>query len=439
MVRHQKDKGGLPLVLRRTANPDSSRRAFLGQSALAAAGAVVAPYFVPSTAFGASDKVIVGFIGVGGRGLQNMPPHEGRIAAVCDVDKNHLASGAKRVGDKCSTYGDFRQLLDRNDIDAVVITTPDHWHAIPTIAACQAGKHVYCEKPLTLFVSEGRRMVQAARENQVVVQCGSQQRSSPQFRLAAELFRTGALGKMEEVRVGIPKVNFTGPPVPDSAPPPELDYDMWLGPAPFRPYNQKRVHYLFRFFWDYSGGQMTNFGAHDLDITQLALGMDASGPIRVMGTADYHPEKWYEVPSKCRLTYEYANGVKVLLGQEQPDIRGGITFKGSRGTLYVSRSKIVSDPQEIAENAIKERGTKLGFGPATDDHHANWVDCIRSGKLPNADVEIGHRSATVCHLGNIAARTGRSLQWDPVAESIVDDSESAAMLTRPYRTPWKLG
>ena len=342
------------------------------------------------------------------------------------------------VGDICATFTDFRHLLDRKDIEGVVITPPDHWHAIPTIAACQAGKHVYCEKPLSLFVTEGRRMVEAARAHNVVVQCGSQQRSSPQFRLAAELFRSGALGTPQEVRVGIPKVNFDTMPVADSDPPPELDYDFWLGPAPLRPYNKNRVHYLFRFFWDYSGGQMTNFGAHDLDITQLALGMDESGPRTISGTAEYHPEGWFEVPMKCRLTYEYENGVKVLLGQQQDDIKGGITFTGSAGTLSVSRNKIESNPPEIAQQAIKERGTKLGFGPATDDHHANWMECIKSGARPNADVEIGHRSATVCHLGNIAARTGKTIEWDPVAETITNDAEAAKMLSRPYRAPWKL-
>jgi hypothetical protein len=243
---------------------------------------------------------------------------------------------------------------------------------------------------------------------------------------------------MTEVRVGIPRVNFQPPPVPDSDPPPELNYDLWLGPAPYRPYNAKRVHYLFRFFWDYSGGQMTNFGAHDLDITQLALGADDSGPIRVSGTAEYHPEKWYEVPMKCRLTYEYANGVKVILGQEQPDVRQGITFIGSAGQLFVSRNRMESTPAEIATKAMAERGVKVSFARSTDDHHANWLECIPSQKRPNADVEIGHRSATVCHLGNIAARIGQSIEWDPAQEKITNSAEAAAMLTRPYRAPWKL-
>ncbi|MGE0756722.1 MAG: Gfo/Idh/MocA family protein [Pirellulaceae bacterium] len=414
----------------------STRRRFLAQSSVSAAGAFAAPYFVPARAFGANERVVVGFIGVGGRGMQNAPPHEGQIAAACDVDKRHLAAALRRFGENCQGYSDFRRVLDRKDIDGVVITTPDHWHAIPTIEACKAGKHVYCEKPLSLFVTEGRKMVEAARKYQVVVQCGSQQRSSPQFRLAAELFGGGAVGQMQQVRVGIPAVNFRPPPVPDSDPPAELDYDFWLGPAPYRPYNEKRVHYLFRFFWDYSGGQMTNFGAHDLDIVQLALGMDNSGPVKIQGTAEYHPEGWYEVPNKSRITYEYATGVKVVLGQEQADIPKNITFIGSEGTITVSRRELVSDPPEVVQQAVRERNTKLGFGTSTDDHHRNWLECIKSGQRPNADVEIGHRSATVCHLGNIAARTGEALRWDPAAERIVGNERAASMLDRPYRAPW---
>jgi hypothetical protein len=183
---------------------------------------------------------------------------------------------------------------------------------------------------------------------------------------------------------------------------------------------------------------MTNFGAHDLDITQLALGMDNSGPTKISGTAEYHPQGWYEVPNKCRITYEYANGVTVLLGQEQPDVAKNITFIGSNGTLSVSRSKIESNPREIVEKAVKERGIVLGFKTATEDHHQNWLDCIKNGGQPNADVEIGHRSATVCHLGNIAARTGSVIQWDPVNERVVGNDQAAAMLTRPYRKPWTL-
>ncbi len=252
--------------------------------------------------------------------------------------------------------GDYRRLLDRKDIDAVVVTTPDHWHALITIQACQAGKDVYCEKPLSLTVAEGRKMVDAARKHHRIVQTGSQQRSDDRFRLACELVRSGKLGKIQEVLVGIPAVNFRGPAVADSTPPANLDYDVWLGPAPLKPYNEKHVHYNFRFFWDYSGGQMTNFGAHHLDIAQWALGMDSSGPVEIEGTATFDPTHTYEVTRTCRITYTYENGVRVVLGQEQKDIPQAVTFIGSEGRVFVDRKKIESTPRELVHDPPRRKG-----------------------------------------------------------------------------------
>jgi predicted dehydrogenase len=417
--------------------PRLSRRAFLATGAAAFA----APYIVPSRAFGANERIVTAHIGVGGQGIGNLNNFlkQGAVpAAICDVDKTHLARGLKVAADKghtCEGYGDYRKLLERKDIDAVVITTPDHWHALPTIHACQAGKDVYCEKPLSLTVVEGRRMVDAAREHKRIVQTGSQQRSDNRFRLACELVRNGRLGELKEVQVGIPRCNFDEPPVPDSDPPPELDYDMWLGPAPWRPHNRYRVHYKFRFFWDYSGGQMTNWGAHHIDIAQWALDMDDSGPISVNGTAEYHPQQWFEVTTKCRLTYTYANGVKLVLGQLQDGIKGGCTFIGSKGSVFVDRGKIVGTPASLVEEPLPENAARLY---KSANHHQNFLACMKSRELPICDVEIGHRSATVCHLGNIAARLGRKVQWDPVAEHILNDEEAAKMLSRPYRKPWEL-
>jgi predicted dehydrogenase len=413
------------------------RRTFLA----AGVAAMAAPYFVPARAFGANERIVTAHIGVGGQGTSNLNNFlkQGTVpAALCDVDSDRLAKAVKLVtdkGHKCDGVGDYRQLLDRKDIDAVVITTPDHWHALPTIHACQAGKDVYCEKPLSLTVAEGRRMVEVAREHKRIVQTGSQQRSDDRFRLACELVRNGRLGELKEVHVGIPRCNFDEPPVPDSQPPAELDYDMWLGPAPQRPYNKNRVHYKFRFFWDYSGGQMTNFGAHHLDIAQWALGMDNSGPVAVEGAAEFHPQQWYEVTSSCRLTYTYANGVKIVLGQQQPDIKGGCTFIGTKGKIFVDRGKIVGTPEELVKEALPSNATRLYV---SKNHHQNFLDCIKSRELPICDVEIGHRSATVCHLGNIAARLGRKVEWDPTTEQILHDVDAAKMLSRPYRSPWTL-
>lgn len=417
--------------------PRVSRRQFLA----AASATFAAPYIIPARAFGANERIITAHIGVGGQGTSNLNAFIGKgvsPAAIADVDSDRLAKAVKSVtdkGHKCDGYGDYRKLLERKDIDAVVVSTPDHWHALATINACQAGKDVYCEKPLSLTIAEGRRMVDVARAEKRIVQTGSQQRSDDRFRQACEYVRNGHIGEVKEVLVGIPGCNFSGPPVPDSEPPKQLDYDLWLGPAPQRPYNQKRVHYLFRFFWDYSGGQMTNFGAHHLDIAQWGLGMDHGGPISSEGTAEYHPEKWYETTMNCRITHTYASGTKVIVGQLQKDIPGGCTFIGTKGKIFVDRSKIVSTPDGILKEPLADKAERLY---KSKNHHQNFLDCIKSRELPICDVEIGHRSATVCHLGNIAARLGRKIQWDPVNETIVDDAEAAAMVSRPYRAPWKL-
>ncbi len=425
--------------------PMSSRRDFLRQ---AAGSAVAAGLFasLPASlarammagalAEPAHDQVRIGSIGVGRQGTYNLGRVLKNVVAVCDVDRKHLedaqATFAKATKKSCAAYSDYRKLLDSKEIDAVIVTTPDHWHALPTIHACQAGKDVYCEKPLTLTVQEGRVMVEAARKHKRIVQTGSMQRSSSNFRQACELVRNGVIGKVHTVKVGLPPVNFDGPAVPDGDPPPELDYDFWLGPAPKRPYNRKHVHYLFRFFWDYSGGQQTNWGAHHLDIAQWGLGMDDSGPISIEGKAHYHKEKWYEVPESFELVYKYANGVTLLCGKGQT---GGTTFEGDKGSIFVNRGKLSSTPANLIKQKLGDSAVHLYV---SNNHHGNWLECIRSRKLPICDVEIGHRSATVCHLGNIALRTGRKITWDPVKEEIVGDKEAAAMLSRPYRAPWSL-
>src|SRR5262245_28663142 len=388
-----------------------SRRRFL-QATAAASTVFAAPLIIPQRAFGANERVTLGFVGVKNRGMQNMDgfavigsgagKRGADCAAVCDVDSNVFASAVKRVeeaGQKPSVFGDYRQLLERKDIDAVVLSVPDHWHALMTVDACRAGKDVYCEKPLTLFVTEGRKMVEVARQTGRVVQTGSQQRSDDRFRLACELARNGKLGKLQTVLVGIPKPNF--PPaakaMPDSDPPSELNYDIWLGPAPQRPYNVNRVHYNFRFFWDYSGGQMTNFGAHHLDIAQWGLGMDASGPVSVEGSGVFHPEKWYETPDKTDINYKYASGITMNCKQV-PGVAGnlqGTEFIGEKGKMFVTRGKLTFTPKEVAEVYTVPKGESPNMR-----HVENFYSCVKSRKLPAADVSIGHRSATVCHLGN---------------------------------------
>jgi predicted dehydrogenase len=414
-----------------------SRRTFLAASA--AASTLAIPYFVPARAFGANDRILTGHIGVGNQGKGNLKAFLDHAVAVCEVDSERAAAAAKMVEEKngkCEVFTDYRKLLERKDIDAVVITTPDHWHALQTIHACEAGKDVYSEKPLSLTIVEGRKMVDAARANKRIVQTGSQQRSDARFRRACELVRSGRIGKLQTVLVGIPGPNNPNEMPPDGDPPPELAYDFWLGPAPQRPYNKNRVHYNFRFWWDYSGGQITNFGAHHLDIAQWALGMDNSGPIAIEGTATFNPQKLHEVTETCRIEYRYASGVKVILGQKQKDIPDGATFIGEKGEVAVTRGALKSNPEEIAKAEPAADDVQLY---KSDNHHKNFLECIKSRELPICDVEIGHRSATVCHLGNIVARLGRGIQWDPEKEEIVGDAEAATWVQRPYRAPWTLG
>jgi predicted dehydrogenase len=414
-----------------------NRRRFLATSALASP-LFAAPLVIPSSAFGANERITTGHIGVGGRGKGNLSSFLKNAIAVCDVDSNRLAAAKKMVEAKnpqCHAFTDYRQLLERNDIDAVVITTPDHWHALMTIHACQAGKDVYVEKPLSLTILEGRKMVAAARAANRVVQTGSQQRSDDKFRVACELVRSGHIGQVHTVLVGIPTPNHAGAPVADSEPPPELNYDLWLGPAPLRPYNSKRVHYNFRFFRDYSGGQMTNFGAHHLDIAQWGLGMDDSGPVSSEGTGTFHEQSWHEVSETCRITYTYANGVKVILGQKQADIPQGATFQGDKGTIYVTRGTLKVNDKTIQDPLKLETSVKL---TVSKSHTQNFLDCVVSRERPICDVEIGHRSATVCHLGNLTLYLGRKLNWNPQTEQFEGDEEANRHLLRPYREPWKL-
>jgi predicted dehydrogenase len=421
----------------------TTRRTFL-----TASGAILAlPAITYRNAFGAdtppSERVRLAAIGVGRQGMNNLRSLGKHVVAVCDVDTKHLAKAAAFVENeskqKPSTEGDFRKLLDRNDVDAVVITTPDHWHAIQTVMACQAGKDVYCEKPLSLTISEGRAMVNAARKNNRIVQTGSQQRSAKEFRIACEAVRNGAIGKLNRILVGLPGPNWVDQakkPVPDSATPSELNFDLWLGPTPVVPFNANKVHYLFRFFWAYSGGQQTNFGAHHLDIAQWGLGMDDSGPTTIEGSATFNKDGWFETPETAKVTYTYANGVPVhcTLGKGNPS---GTTFEGEKGVIAVNRGKI---DIKIGGQSVKPEDVLSGDVKLTvsTNHHKNWLDCLKNRKLPICDVEIGHRSATVCHLGNIAIRTGRKLTWDPVNEQFVGDVDAAKMLMREYRQPWTL-
>jgi predicted dehydrogenase len=419
-----------------------TRRQFLRKTGtVTAAAALGFPHVMGRAAelgSGVRAGVRIGVIGTGGRGSALMGSAVANVVAVCDVDRTHLARAAetveKRTGRKPAQYGDYRKLLEDREVDAVIIGTPDHWHALQTIHACQADKDVYCEKPLTLTLHEGRVMTQVARATKRIVQTGSQQRSDDKFRLGCELVRNGRIGKVHTVRVGLTYVNFDPTPVPDSEPPPELDYNLWLGPAPWRAYNKNRVHYNFRFYWDYSGGQMTNWGAHHLDIAQWGLGADETGPLEIEATAKLDPEKRFEVPVESEINYRYPDGVTLHCTQG-PDRKTGTTFEGDKGWVHVNRGNLETSPEDILAEPLPAGATRLYV---SKDHMDNWFECIKSRKLPICDVEIGHRSASVCHLGSLAIRLGRKLKWDPENEEFPGDTDANARRHYDYRDPWEL-
>ena len=403
-----------------------SRRDFLG----GLGAGLAAPYFLTSKALvaapAASDTVRVGHIGVGGMGSGHLRRYCNNAAypsvAICDVDTNHRTRAAKRVGDHCKTYKDFRDLLDQKDIDAVVIATPDHWHIPIAIAACKAGKDVYCEKPLTLTIGEGRELVKTVRRYGRVFQTGSQQRSSREFRFACEMVRSGRIGEIKTVHVSV-----GGPSRPCYLPaepvPAGLDWDMWLGPAPVRPYHHDMHPFRWRSFRDYSGGGMTDWGAHHFDITQWGLGMDGNGPVEI------HPP---QVTPNKKLTYKYANGIEVY---HWPGSCRGILFTGTKGKVEVSRGFLRTDPADLMRTPTRPDEVHLYKSPG---HARDWQQCMWTRQKPICDVEIGFRSVSVCHLGNICYWLKRSLRWDPVKEEFIGDAEANRWLDRPRRAPWHI-
>ena len=417
-----------------------SRREFLKGSSVAATAVAFAPIIVPSSVFGAnapSNRITIGSIGVGGMGTSDMKGFKGNpnaeIVAVCDVDAGHRREACKVAGlDPKSSYNDFRELLARDDIDAVVVATPDHWHVPISIAAVRAGKDVYCEKPLTLTIAEGRALVDEVRRYGRVLQTGSQQRSSDNFRFACELVRNGRIGKVHTVRVGIPGNNRTCEPTWTPEPVPEgFDYDLWLGPALWAPYHRQRCHYEFRFMLDYSGGQPTNWGAHHLDIAQWGLGMDSSGPVEIVGNGEFPTTGLFTTATKVYFEATYADGVKLICQTGGSNTR----FEGADGWVDISRGDLKTQPDSLKKEIIGPDEIHLY---QSRDHKQNFLDCIKSRKDPIAGAETGHRSATLCHLGNIAMLLGRKLKWDPVRERFLGDSAANSMLARSMRAPWRL-
>ena len=445
-----------------------TRRQFLKRSA-AAAALLGTPSIVPSSVFGAnapSNRIVMGCIGVGGMGTNNMmgfmANKDVQMVAVCDVEKgsreyDHWYNkggwlgrepARKRVEEYygrnketgvfkgCAEYVDFRQLLARDDIDAVMIATPDHWHAIPVIMAAQAGKDIYCEKPLSLTIAQGRAMVEAVRRYGVVFQTGTHHRSSEQhLRFVCELVRNERIGKLKKIITQIGGNNRTAPtgawqamPIPEG-----FDYDMWLGPAPWQPYHKLRCHYTFRFILDYSGGQVTNLGAHSIDIAQWANDTEYTGPIEIEDMGGEFPrDGLFTTATKVNFLARYANGVELICKTgDSPDLR----FEGTEGWIEAGYNTFSTYPESLNKSIIGPNEIHLY---ESSDHYRNFLDCVKTRKEPIAPVEVGHRSTTICLLGNIAMMLKRKLQWDPDKEQFVNDDEANRTLSRPIRHPWYL-
>jgi len=429
----------------------------LRRTAATTVGAAAFPYIIPASALGRdgvpapSERIVMGCVGVGGqgrhnmRGFMNLP--ETHMAALCDVDAAHLADARGEVesfyADRaasgsysgCDGYNDFRELLARDDIDAVMIATPDHWHGVVSIAAAKAGKDMYCEKPLANSVAEGRAVVNAVKRYRRVLQTGSHERSRDNARYACELVRNGRIGKLHTIEVNLPIDNH-GPidnqpvmPVPEG-----FDYDLWLGPAPWEPYTEKRCHFHFRYILDYSGGEVTDRGAHIIDLAQLGNGTDHTGPIDVSGWGDFPKDGLFNTAMNYKFEFNYANGVHMVCECKGPR---GVRFIGDKGWVFIHihGGNLEADPESLLREVIGPDEIRLGRSPG---HHKDFINAVKTRGVTMAPPEAGHRTASMCHLANIAMRLGRPLRWDPDHEHFIDDPEADRMLCASMRAPWHI-
>jgi predicted dehydrogenase len=447
---------------------DKTRREFLEQSiSLGAAGATLfaarptaATAASYSRVLGANERIRVALIGCGGMGRADLRDFlkvkNIECVALCDVDDSQVAKTIKEIAEPAAqkpglTTRDFRKVLELKELDAVIVATPDHWHALPTVMACQAGKDVYVEKPLSVAIAEGRVMVETARKHDRVVQMGTQQRSGPHYAEAVEYVKSGKLGKIRLVRAWA-YLDWKGetPVLPDGPVPEGVDYDMWLGPAQKRPFNQNRFHFTFRWYWDYSGGLMTDWGAHMIDIANWGMGIKAPSSAVSIGGKFGYPNDAMETPDTQQvmwafpgfsMIWEHALGV----GRGPEAREHGVQFHGEQGVLVVDRGgwEVYPETDRIDKPRVY-RSAAVPRRPASTSsdmhllHVQNFIDCMHSRKRPNSDVEIGHNSMIACHLGNIAQRLGRQIKWDVDREMIIGDKEAETYVSRAYRPPWKL-
>ena len=406
------------------------------------------PYLIPSSALGKdgsvapSNRIVIGVIGTGGQGTSDLRgflnKDEVQVVAVCDVDTNHRNQARDRVNTKygnrdCATYNDFREVIGRSDIDAVLLALPDQWHAIIAIMAARAGKDIHAQKPLAYNIAEGRAIVDAVKQYGVVWQTGSQQRSDRRFRFACELVRNGRIGEVGTVKVGLPNLNSIHGNDTQPAPVPSgFDYDMWLGPAPWAPYNPGRCHWNFRWISDYSGGQITDWAGHHCDIAQWGMGTELTSPVEIEGTGVFPRTGLHDTVENYRFTGKYAEGFTMIVAGA---FSRGVRFEGSDGWIFVNRSKIDAHPKSLLNSAIGPDEIHLY---KSDDHKQNFLDCVRTRSRTVAPVEVAHRSIMIGHLGVIALKLGRKVKWDPGKERFINDPEADRLLSRPMRSPWHL-
>ena len=417
-----------------------TRRNFLRKSLAAAAGPMILPRHVLGMAGqpGANDRIVTGHIGIGGQGQYLLDQFSENVGAVCDVHANHLQAALDKVGRRAYSCKDYRELLDREDIDAVVIATPDHWHGVQTVHACEAGKDVYCEKPASKTIAEGRAMMETARRYGRVVQIGSQGRSTADAHAACTYLRNGQLGAISKVACWHIPNPTGGDPTKAGEPPAELDWDLWLGPAAWRPYNPDYCHVLFRWMLDLGGGSIRDRGAHVFSVVQWCLDLDMTYPSRVTATGTPPLEGLWDVPTTMEVVFEYDNP-KLTITWGQPGVKGsehefGAVFHGEKGNLVLGGG----DGGCFVDDAIRayvppEDGVHPFRSPG---HVRNFLDCVKSREKPVMDIHFGHRVATLCNLADISYRVGRTLAFDPESETIVNDEQANRLLHTPGRGPW---
>ena len=413
-----------------------------------AAAAAAAPYIVPASALGRggavapSERITLGVIGVGGRGASHakafLSRPDAQVLAVCDVQQKKRLAACRLVERRykgCKAYRDFRELLARDDIDAVVIASPEYWHGLHAGMACQAGKDVYCEKALTLTVAEGRALCGIVRRYGRILQVGTQQRSGRNFRFACELARSGYLGRLTRVKVGVPGGRAL-PNAPPKPVPPGLDYDLWLGPAPYTPYNDLKCTYNWYFIYDYCAGWIQSWGVHHCDIALWGAPGLAKGKVQVGGTATFPAAGIANTSVTWNTEIATPGGLRLsFCDNKEPGHPQGCRFEGTEGWVHVTRGRIRAEPASLLKVALKPGDEHLY---ESRDHHGNFLECIRTRRDPAAGVEAGHAATTVTLIADIATRLGRKLTWDWAAERFVDDAVADRMLRRSMRAPWAL-